>query len=1028
LIALGYSLESRLRRLGKLVDIHDAIDAGRSAILFTPDNDPEKLYRLSGLAHYLTLRFNALEEISDIEEAVETHRHVVKATLDDHPDKPARLNNLGSSLERRFSRLDNLPDIEEAVDAARRAVDLARSGDPEEPIFLSNLGSFLSTRFDRTQELSDIENAIAVQRRVADMTPDSHPSKPIRLSNLANSFDSRFKRLDNLSDIESAVSTSRRAYELTPDDHPGKLERLSSFAIYLVARFDRTQDLKDVEEAIKAHRRVVDSTPDDDPTKPLRLSQLGLALRSRFSRIENLNDLEEAISAVRQAAILTPDDHPGKLYFLSSLGVYFNLRFDKLHDPSDIEEAVKTLRLVIDLTPDDHPVKPARLNSLGFALESRFKRFSNPVDIEDAISAARRATELTPDDHPDVHDRLGNLGYYLNLRFDALKTRADIDEAISIYSRVVDLSPDNHPNKSIRLMGLARSLDSRFEQYSDAFDFSGAFQAYLRAAALGSGPPSVRLQAAMMCARLCRQDRTLGTDNRQLEAYKHALPLIPQVAWLGHDVDRRFDELSTLGDIASGAAAVAISAGQYALAIEWLEEGRSVVWGQLLRLRTPLDELRARHPALADDLQRVSRALHNAGSPRPNPDSKTDRSSEDRTVMHRELAEQYSKIIADIRTKPDFHRFLLPKKLAELSPAQGTAGPVVIINVHRTRCDALILNFFDHIAHVPLPELSYATTEDMRSRLVKALRRASVRDRGALSCLPRAGYDQTLPWVLDRLWRFVVEPVLKNIETKDTGREELPHVTWCPTGPLSFLPLHAAGLYHAGRKGSEQPSRIFNHVVSSYTTTLSALSRSHSAPMSQINILVVSQPKTPGFGALPGTSEEVERIKCYFSQEQLVHLEDSAATVKTVLDAMDARSPRMLHLACHGVQDSARPTDSAFMLYDGPLSLSALMTKTTEGAELAFLSACQTATGDEKLAEEAVHLAAGMLAVGYRAVIGTMWSIGDADAPLIADEVYARLGGKKRSVALALHDAVGRLREEVGEQNFLRWIPFVHFG
>ncbi|KAI0082963.1 hypothetical protein BDY19DRAFT_981531, partial [Irpex rosettiformis] len=50
-------------------------------------------------------------------------------------------------------------------------------------------------------------------------------------------------------------------------------------------------------------------------------------------------------------------------------------------------------------------------------------------------------------------------------------------------------------------------------------------------------------------------------------------------------------------------------------------------------------------------------------------------------------------------------------------------------------------------------------------------------------------------------------------------------------------------------------------------------------------------------------------------------------------------------------------------------------------ADLAVLSACQTATGDEKLSEEAVHLAAGMLNIGYKSVIGTMWSISDYIAP-----------------------------------------------
>lgn len=57
------------------------------------------------------------------------------------------------------------------------------------------------------------------------------------------------------------------------------------------------------------------------------------------------------------------------------------------------------------------------------------------------------------------------------------------------------------------------------------------------------------------------------------------------------------------------------------------------------------------------------------------------------------------------------------------------------------------------------------------------------------------------------------------------------------------------------------------------------------------------------------------------------------------------------------------------------------MVTSADNAELAFLSACQTAVGDEKIPEESIRLAAGMLAVGYKGVIATMWSIRDDDAP-----------------------------------------------
>ncbi|KAI0311356.1 hypothetical protein OF83DRAFT_1151312 [Amylostereum chailletii] len=73
-----------------------------------------------------------------------------------------------------------------------------------------------------------------------------------------------------------------------------------------------------------------------------------------------------------------------------------------------------------------------------------------------------------------------------------------------------------------------------------------------------------------------------------------------------------------------------------------------------------------------------------------------------------------------------------------------------------------------------------------------------------------------------------------------------------------------------------------------------------------------------------------------------------------------------------------------------------------------------------------------MLMAGYPSVVATMWSIMDKDAPVIAEEFYLRLmkdGGDGRSkVAYALHAAVKRLRDEVGEKNFVQWVPFIHIG
>ena len=198
---------------------------------------------------------------------------------------------------------------------------------------------------------------------------------------------------------------------------------------------------------------------------------------------------------------------------------------------------------------------------------------------------------------------------------------------------------------------------------------------------------------------------------------------------------------------------------------------------------------------------------------------------------------------------------------------------------------------------------------------------------------------------------------------------------------------------------------------------------------------------------------------------ETLYLKERAATVDQVREEMKTHT--WIHLACHGSQDNTDPLQSAFHLYDGPLSLSDIIKQRPDNAEFAFLSACQTSTGDKKLSEESVHLAAGMLVIGYRSVVGTLWSIMDKYAPMVAEDFYGYLldgtmdGEERKSLdcgqtVYALHYATQRLRQAfaeraeamakdplapgeteasrerrrlaAAEEDLLSWVPYVHFG
>jgi len=269
-------------------------------------------------------------------------------------------------------------------------------------------------------------------------------------------------------------------------------------------------------------------------------------------------------------------------------------------------------------------------------------------------------------------------------------------------------------------------------------------------------------------------------------------------------------------------------------------------------------------------------------------------------------------------------------------------------------------------------------------------------------------------------------------------------IWWCATGPLAFLPLHAAGIYNQSEPLA-RISCISDFAVSSYTPTVSALldkvKRSVDVrSLSPSKLLIISQPNSPGCSPLPGATEEMNTIQKTIGSDHCTPLEATVATISKV--KLEMQSHGSIHFACHASQNIGAPLKSGFYLDDGRLELAELMKQNIAQCDLAFLSACQTSTGDEKLSEEAVHLAAGMLAVGYRGVVATLWSIKDEYGPVVAEGFYkylmehGRIEGKMRldgaSAARALHHAIQSIRErpDVGdtEKGLMAWVPYVHFG
>ncbi|KAI0028878.1 CHAT domain-containing protein [Vararia minispora EC-137] len=1035
--SVGNFFMSRFEHSGEPGDIDQATKAYTRAVDLASDVHHDRPGFLSNLASALTMRFKHSRDVRILDEAIVLHRSAVEVSDATHEGFAGFLTNYAAALLMRFDILGDFSDIEDAVTINCYSVALIADGSPEKPDHLINLANSLQRRFQQRGLPSDIEDAIALNQHALELTLETDSSKRGLYVNLANSFYDRFQCFGRLGDIESSVAACRRAVAITPDDDPERPHHLNSLGIALHSRFRHLGQLSDIDGAIAAIRDAVAFTGDDHVNKSGYLSNLGVFLNARFERLGELLDIEDAVTANVCSVALTPVGHPYKPDRLANLGVSLHVRFERLHVLGDMEDAIVIDTYALFLTPDGHPEKPGRLINLGNALEGRFEL--NPKqrdDIDDAIALKRCTANLIPDSHPHKHSCLYNLSISLLSRFQHFIESDDIEEAILTARRAVELTPEGHPSKPARLTSLASAYLAHLTPLTAESDFSHSFDAF-RDAADAQGPPSVRIRAALASIRLCSMNPTLVQPRHNvLGMHSRVLDLIPQVVWLGHSISRRYLELQEIGDAVSAAAAAAISAGDIHRALEWLEEGKAIVWSQVQDLRSPLDELNVAHPRLAERLSAIAAELEHAGGTQGRHLSlerseQLLRTEDERQAQrHRAAASEYEDIITAIRKLEGFESFLCPRKVSELARA-AAAGPVAIIQAHETRCDALILFREGFITHVPLPRLTYDAAEAMRKQLIAVLRQTGLRTRGdVLGALAQSAHFNDINNVLSALWIWVVHPVIRAVEQ----RGKLPHVTWCASGPLAFLPFHAAGDYRSKSRVS-----AFEFVVSSYTPTLSSLLQPHppSNPTHRSGVLIVSQPDTPGCSSLPGADAELDVVARHFQHGSILH--SAHATVSTVLREMERHA--YVHLACHGAQHESDPLQSAFILHDGRLVLSQLMAKSMRGAnlELAVLSACQTATGDAALPDEAIHLAASMRAIGYRSVVATMWSIWDDDAPAIANAFYANLNilrdeartaGDETSsvVAYALHDAVRSLREKVGEKNLLRWIPFVYFG
>ncbi len=248
--------------------------------------------------------------------------------------------------------------------------------------------------------------------------------------------------------------------------------------------------------------------------------------------------------------------------------------------------------------------------------------------------------------------------------------------------------------------------------------------------------------------------------------------------------------------------------------------------------------------------------------------------------------------------------------------------------------------------------------------------------------------QQILP-ILSQIYGWLIEPVKAEL---DNG--QIKHLVFVLNGKLQRIPM--AALYDGQQ-----------YLIEQYGISLiPSLQLINPQKLAQERIKVlaagVSEQLKVGdtiFPALVNVPKELEEIKEAFpASQKFLNEQFTPATIEIQLQS----NFPIVHLATHG-QFSSDPEKNFIITGDGnKIGLRELSTllraKDNRSLDLLVLSACETATGDER----AVLGLAGMaVRSGARSTLATLWPVEDASATQLMGQFYQQLKqGKPKLDAL----------------------------
>ena len=938
-----------------------------------------------------------------VKEAVCLGRKALKRIPDDDSDRPLILTNTASAILETVKSDSDLGLIDEALSMYREAINIAPEGSQDQGVAMVNLVSACRDANELNPDSALLDEALTQGNKALELFSDPDLYRAAALTAVGNAQRDRYRETGSLNDLDEALKHTEEALALTPKQHPERAARLTNLAVLLSDDFEERANRSQLDHAIELYRQALPLPEPVASRVSERRNDLALALRDRYRDTENSQDLDEAIDLAQQAAAASAIDELTYAGYVNNLANALSERYERDHKTADLTKAIKWFNEALVASKNRPTEASGYETNIGIALAARAQDTGSMDDMDQALLHMGRSIDLLPTSHPDRAYRISNLsdayrqrslmfqeGEHHNLALE------DAKSAVTTAQEAVAAAGSSDARLLPALSNLAQSLRWLEHLVPGVSQSQKTLEAQRQAALLEGITPAEKFGQS---ARWARDAEAIGDYEEAFKAFKRAVSLTTQVAWIGLTLRERRKLLTDMQEVLEHA--VAHAANQRRLeAFAWADHVRSVLWRQGLQARS-LAEKRG-----DEQWASLSGFISNVETDRRRSNMRLDEQL--RLRAHEGEAELG-------QTVPDPYAY----------QGLGADGPIVLLAPGEEKSLALILKGDAEPLLIHLPKASKGQLREQVEKL-----QAKITDNECTYGSESDAIFDCLGW----LWENVTAPILERITTA----EERPHVWWSPLGEFALLPVHAAGI-HPRRKPQinqrkNDPSKwpnVHERVISSYLPTILLVDSHPEAENGPLDtVLHVSVDPSEQLISL---EDERQVIDNALSQAHINHLFDDNATISAFRAALPECT--LLHVSAHGWLDRNDSFEAGIDLFDGRFTLRDLAASRADKGQLAVLLTCDSASGDFTTPNEALHVAGAAQQAGFKEVVAATLPVRDDSVVPFVTTLYADITAEPvdktfaPAVAQAMTDAVDKLRMDSRYAvDPLSWVPYAHFS